>query len=108
VPEGAGVLSFRSQLSSTAGPRSRGSRCTTGRSHSNQQVPNHHSGFLSPQQQQQQQRPSTDSSTECGCFWRCAEVVCCVLCCSAAKQLAGNYGFDPLYLAAKDEESFKW
>lgn len=33
-------------------------------------------------------------------------LVCCV--CSAAKQLAGNYGFDPLYLAAKDEDSFKW
>lgn len=28
--------------------------------------------------------------------------------CREAKQLAGNYGFDPLYLAAKDEESLKW
>lgn len=28
--------------------------------------------------------------------------------CREAKQLAGNYGFDPLYLAAKDEESMKW
>jgi hypothetical protein len=31
-----------------------------------------------------------------------------VLLCREAKQLAGNYGFDPLYLAAKDEESMKW
>jgi hypothetical protein len=27
---------------------------------------------------------------------------------SAAKSLAGNYGFDPLYLAAKDDESLRW
>jgi light-harvesting complex I chlorophyll a/b binding protein 5 len=26
----------------------------------------------------------------------------------AAKDLAGNYGFDPLYLAAKDEEGLRW
>ena len=30
------------------------------------------------------------------------------VCPREAKQLAGNYGFDPLYLAAKDEETFKW
>lgn len=33
----------------------------------------------------------------------------CLRCvCREAKQLAGNYGFDPLYLAAKDDETFKW
>jgi len=26
----------------------------------------------------------------------------------AAKELAGNYGFDPLYLAAKDDETMTW
>jgi diacylglycerol kinase len=27
---------------------------------------------------------------------------------SAAQELAGNYGFDPLYLSAKDEDALKW
>lgn len=38
----------------------------------------------------------------------CPALLLLLLCCSAAKELAGNYGFDPLYLAAKDDETMTW
>lgn len=52
--------------------------------------------------------PSKAHTPAVDCCWvaECRRRTVCV--CSEAKNLAGNYGFDPLYLAAKDEETFKW